>query len=141
QLEGEPRRIAENGEREHEMRGEAVVADAGSVHEPAHHYQPAHQALRSAQAEQRECTSAQRWRQSPLQPEPDEWDQEHDTDQARHQAVHVLPEEDELELGERHPGAPRLVLRVLLVELERLQPLRFTERRYEDRKSTRLNSS
>src|SRR3546814_17751184 len=63
--------------------------------------------------------------------EPEQRQREGDADQPTQQAMQIFPEEDILELGERHPPIDLPVFRIGLVRLE----LRL------DRKSTRLNSS
>ena len=52
-----------------------------------------------------------------------------DADEPAPQAVDIFPEEDALEVGERHAGVDRVVLRDRLVALEFGRPLRLVERR------------
>src|ERR1019366_3180885 len=66
---------------------------------------------------------------APAQGEPEQRDRERDAQQPRPEPVHVLPEEDRLEVAERHALIQQPVLRDALVLRELGGPRRFVERR------------
>src|SRR5688572_14742818 len=109
------------------MRGQPEVRYTRTVDQSTLHHQPAHHALHRSKPEQQQRTAQQRRREIPSPRKEREWNEEGQTDRSREQPVQVFPEEDELELFERHAGTPRIV-RKLLIEGERLPPLRVRER-------------
>jgi hypothetical protein len=111
------------------MRGQAIVTDPRIVHQPALDHVPAHRSLQPAEDEDPQQLRHERRFDLAPQPEVEERQQEDDADQPPENAVPVLPEEDPLELVERHLVIDLLVFRRLLVFLEGLVPFRLIERR------------
>ncbi len=111
------------------MRGEAKLRHAHVVDQAALHHVPAHRALQSAEDEDAEELPRVTGRNLAARGEPDERREKHETDQTAEEPVDVLPPEDALELGDRHRVIGQLVLRRLLVLLERLLPICVGERR------------
>jgi len=70
-----------------------------------------------------------------LDPEPGERKRESKADDPGDQAVNPFPEENELEVGQRHPGRSGDfdILRDLLVVIKGLLPLRVVQRRQDTR--------
>jgi hypothetical protein len=127
----EPDRGSDDGDGEGEMKGEPVMADARPIDQPALDHQPAHGALQRAEREEREPTRGERPREIPCPPEQNEGNQEHRADRPRAEPMEVFPEEDLLELAERHAAPQLLVLRELPVAIEQLSPLRLVEGRHD----------
>ena len=127
--EPDPEHRREDREREAEVRGQPELRHPRVVDEPALHHVPAHRALQAAQHEDAEELPRMAGRNVAPRDEPQQRDEKHDADQAPEQAMEVLPPEDALEPGERHPLVHLPVLGRQLVLLERLLPLGLGQRR------------
>ncbi len=123
EAEQQPERVAENEQRDAEMRGEPVLADIGTLDQPALHHVPADRALKSAEHEQADQPRQQRTRDIAGEPEHDEGHEEGDADQPAEKAMRPFPPIDGLELLEAHAALELGIFRDLPVGLEGLLPV------------------
>ena len=124
----EPGCVPQDDERQAQVSGEPVVTHARAVHQTTAHHQPAHDPLQGAEPEQSECAPREWRREIPRAPEQDEGNEEHHPDQPCEQPVQVLPEEDDFEVGERHPPAELLIFGKQAVAIEDFGPLCLVQR-------------
>ena len=129
QAERQPEEKAVDREREHEMRGEPVMAHVGPVDQPALHHVPAERALRGAEQKgDAECETEPAADPS-AQRKPDRRDGEDQPDEAAPEPVQIFQPEDRAEVLDRHPEIDPPELRRLAVEGERGLPPGGVERR------------
>ena len=130
-VESDPDQGAHDREGEQQVRRKAEMADVRPVDQAGHDHVPAQRALQPAEDEQADELPAIALRDRALRREPDQRQREGHADQAADQPVEPLPEEDELELRQRHSGRPvdLEIFRRLLVELEGMLPVGLRQRR------------
>src|SRR3546814_7014111 len=104
----------------------ALVTGVQTCALPIYH-PPADRALQPPQREERREAPAIALGNRALPREPEQRQREGDADQPTQQAMQIFPEEDILELGERHPPIDLPVFRIGLVRLELRLPFRSEE--------------
>ena len=112
------------------MGGEAEMADIGAFAEPRGDHPPADEPLKPAQREQPDQARAIAFGDHPAPGIDRERQREGEADDAAEQAVDIFPEEDELEIGQRHALGlvDFLIFGDLLIFQEFFLPLRLGER-------------